>query len=129
MDPSRRADSSFGACAYMAIRDREKRFKPWLRLGLGITIPLIAYLAFQRGLSGELLPNTFFAKQAEYAVLRELPLVVRMLTQIGIPGEWLGNPACKPVGRLSGLLIVLVPGLLIPFGGPSARENGLSSFR
>lgn len=99
--------------AYLAIRDREKRFKPWLRLGLGITIPLLAYLAFQRGLSGELLPNTFFAKQAEYAVLRELPLVVRMLTQIGIPGEWLGEPGLQTGGPLIGVLIVLVPGLLI----------------
>ena len=99
--------------AYMAIRDREKRFKPWLNLGLGITIPLIAYLAFQRGLSGEFLPNTFFAKQAEYAVLRELPLLVRMLTQIGIPGEWLGEPGLQTGGPIIGVLIVLVPGLLI----------------
>jgi hypothetical protein len=72
---------------YMAIRDREKRFNEWLRLGIGIAVPLVAYLAFQRGLSGELMPNTFFAKQAEYAELRELPLLVRLLTQIGIPGE------------------------------------------
>ncbi len=99
--------------ATMVIRDRERRLKQWLRLGLGIAIPLLAYLAFQRGLSGELLPNTFFAKQAEYALLRELPIWVRMLTQIGIPGEWLGEPGLQTGGPLVGVLIVLVPGLLI----------------
>lgn len=99
--------------AYMAYRNREKRFEEWLRLGIGIAIPLIAYLAFQRGLSGVLLPNTFFAKQAEYAALRELPLVVRLLTQIGIPGEWLGVTGLQTGGPLIGVLIVLVPGLLI----------------
>jgi hypothetical protein len=98
---------------YMAIRDREKHFREWLRLGIGIAVPLLAYLAFQRGLSGEILPNTFFAKQAEYAALRELPLVVRLLTQIGIPGEWLGVTGLQTGGPLIGVLIVLVPGLLV----------------
>jgi hypothetical protein len=74
---------------------------------------LVAYLAFQRGLSGELLPNTFFAKQAEYAALRELPILVRLLTQIGIPGEWLGVTGLQTGGPLIGVLIVLVPGLLV----------------
>jgi hypothetical protein len=98
---------------YLAIRDREKRFNEWLRLGIGIAVPLVAYLAFQRGLSGELMPNTFFAKQAEYAELRELPLLVRLLTQIGIPGEWLGVTGLQTGGPLIGVLIVMVPGLFV----------------
>jgi hypothetical protein len=74
---------------------------------------MVAYLAFQSGLSGELLPNTFFAKQAEYAALRELPLYVRLLTQIGIPGEWLGVTGMQTGGPLIGVLIVMVPGLFV----------------
>ncbi len=103
----------FAPIGYLVIRDREKRIREWFRLGLGIAVPLVAYFAFQRGLSGELLPNTFFAKQAEYAVLREFPLFVRLLTQIGIPGEWLGAAGLQTGGPLIGVLIVLVPGLLI----------------
>jgi len=98
---------------YMAIRDRELRLRKWFRLGIGIAVPLVPYLAFQRGLSGDLLPNTFFAKQAEYAVLRELPLHIRMLTQAGIPGEWLGATGLQTGGPLIGVLVVLVPGLLV----------------
>ena len=99
--------------AYMAIRDREKRIKEWLSLGIGTAVPVAAYLIFQRGLSGELLPNTFFAKQAEYSALRELPLLVRLLTQAGIPGEWLGATGLQTGGPLIGVLVVLIPGLFI----------------
>ncbi|MFV1860062.1 MAG: hypothetical protein ACC647_12025 [Anaerolineales bacterium] len=98
---------------YLAIRDREKRLKEWLRMGIGIAAPLIPYLAFQRWLSGEFWPNTFFAKQAEYAALRELPLWVRWLTQAGIPGEWLGATGLPTGGPLIGVLIVLLPGVFI----------------
>jgi len=108
---------------YMVIRDREKRFKEWLRLGIGIAVPLVAYLVFQRGLSGEILPNTFFAKQAEYAVLRELPLSVRLLTQMGIPGEWLGVTGLQTGGPLIGILILLVPGLLISIRRSARLRN------
>ncbi|MFQ5942926.1 MAG: hypothetical protein ACE5JF_05170 [Anaerolineales bacterium] len=97
---------------YMAIRDREKRIQRWLRLGAGIAVPLLPYLAFQRWLSGEIWPNTFYAKQAEYASLRELPLLVRLLTQAGVPGEWLGAPGLQEGGPLVGVLVVLLPGLL-----------------
>jgi hypothetical protein len=98
---------------YLAIRDREKRLREWLRLGFGIAVPFLPYLAFQRWLSGELWPNTFYAKQAEYAVLRELPLWVRLLTQAGIPGEWLGATGLQTGGPLIGVLIVLLPGVFI----------------
>ncbi|GMR11381.1 MAG: hypothetical protein BMS9Abin28_2212 [Anaerolineae bacterium] len=98
---------------YLAIRDREKRLQEWLRLGIGIAVPLIPYLAFQRWLSGELWPNTFFAKQAEYAALRELPVLVRLLAQAGIPGDWLGAPSLQTGGPLIGVLIALLPGVFI----------------
>lgn len=84
-----------------------------LRLALGMAVPLAGYLTFQRGLSGEWWPNTFFAKQAEYASLRAAPLIVRVLSQIGIPGEWLGAPALEAGGPLIGMLLALLPGLVI----------------
>jgi hypothetical protein len=108
---------------YLAIRDRETRLREWLRLGVGIAAPLAAYLAFQRGLSGELLPNTFFAKQAEYAFLRELPLLTRYLMQIGIPGAWLGQTGQQEGGALIGILIVLIPGLFVSIWHYTRSKN------
>ena len=101
------------AVGYMLLRDREKVLRPWLSLAFGLTVPLLPYLAFQRWLSGEILPNTFFAKQAEYAALRELPFLVRWLTQAGIPGDWLGADGLPSGGPVIGVLMVLLPGLLI----------------
>ncbi|MBN2500027.1 MAG: hypothetical protein JXB38_04610, partial [Anaerolineales bacterium] len=43
------------------------------------------YLFFNRALAGEWWPNTFFAKQAEYAVHQNIPLVKRLLQQYGQP--------------------------------------------
>lgn len=99
--------------AYLVLRDRERKFNRWLSLGAGLVLPSLPYLAFQRWLSGDLWPNTFYAKQAEYAALRELPLLVRLLTQIGIPGEWLGQSSLQEGGPLIGVLLVLLPGLFI----------------
>ena len=104
---------TIAALGYLAIRDREKRLRQWVGVAIGIAIPFLPYLAFQQWLSGELWPNTFFAKQAEYAALRELPLTIRLLSQAGIPGEWLGWSDLKTGGPLVGVLIVLLPGLII----------------
>jgi len=101
------------AVGYMLLRDREKVLRPWLSLAFGLTVPLLPYFAFQRWLSGEIFPNTFFAKQAEYAALRELPFLVRWLTQAGIPGDWLGADGLQSGGPVIGVLMVLLPGLLI----------------
>lgn len=101
-------------------RDRPGRLA---RLALGMAVPFAAYLAFQRGLSGEWWPNTFFAKQAEYASLRSIAWVVRLLAQIGIPGAWLGAPALEPGGPLVGLLLVLAPGLVMSTGQHLRRRN------
>lgn len=84
-----------------------------VRLGLGAALPLTGYLLLQRALSGNWWPNTFFAKQAEYMLLREIPLWIRLLAQLGIPGEWLGAPGLDPGGPLVGMLTPLLPGLLI----------------
>lgn len=43
------------------------------------------YLMFNKLLAGNWWPNTFFAKQAEYAILRELPLWRRYLAELSLP--------------------------------------------
>ncbi len=51
----------------------------------GVLVLVLPYLAFNSWLSGEMLPSTYFAKQAEYAVLRSLPLIQRLGDQLLIP--------------------------------------------
>lgn len=70
---------------------------PWT---FAVAAPLIgAYLAFNHSLSGEWWPTTFYAKQAEYAVLRARPLLTRLFEQAQAP--------------LVGMGMVLLPGLAL----------------
>lgn len=62
-----------------------QRFRDLAALGLGSAFLVGPYLAFNWLLSGEIWPSTFYAKQAEYAALRQVPLVGRMLAQLGLP--------------------------------------------
>ncbi|RME06526.1 MAG: hypothetical protein D6803_06320 [Anaerolineae bacterium] len=58
------------------------------RLGLsalGLALLFAPYLAFNRHVAGAWWPNTFYAKQAEYAVLRQAPLWRRFLQQAALP--------------------------------------------
>jgi len=66
-----------------------------LSLGFGVFFAL--YLLFNLAITGTPLPNTFYAKQAEYAALRELPLIKRFLEQISLP--------------LVGVGVLLLPGV------------------
>ncbi len=59
------------------------RLLGWFFLGFGALF--LPYLVFNQALAGAWWPNTFFAKQAEYAVLREQPLFVRLVQQAGLP--------------------------------------------
>lgn len=54
-----------------------------LVVGGGVFVGL--YLLFNYWIGGQVWPNTFFAKQAEYAVLREIPLSRRWLAQLSLP--------------------------------------------
>jgi len=54
-------------------------------LGLGILLLVLPYLAFNRVLASAWMPNTFFAKQAEYAVQRQTPLWQRWMDQAALP--------------------------------------------
>lgn len=78
------------------------RIQAALRLGGGFILMFIPYLLFNRGLSGTWWPNTFFAKQAEYAILLQIPLWKRFLSEVFLlligPGALL----------IPGFLLVLV---------------------
>jgi hypothetical protein len=60
-----------------------------LRAGLGLILGFILlfvpYLAFNQVLAGAWWPNTFFAKQAEYAILRQQSLLLRFVNQVELP--------------------------------------------
>lgn len=53
-------------------------------LFLLIVFSLVAYLFFNQSVSGAWFPTTFYAKQAEYAQLRQLPLVYRLWQQFSV---------------------------------------------
>ena len=80
------------------------KYRPGLKLrivmlvGAGFLVLFIPYLWFNHSLSGSLWPNTLFAKQAEYASLREAPFLQRYLVQARLP--------------LVGVGVMLLPGFI-----------------
>jgi hypothetical protein len=80
-------------------KDRASRFRSGGLVLLGFALLFGLYLWFNRGLAGAWWPNTFYAKQAEYAVLQELPLIKRLLQQFSLP--------------LVGVGVVLLPGFVL----------------
>jgi hypothetical protein len=86
-----------------------KKIKQSLFLMLGFSIPFILYLIFNQVTSGSIWPNTFYAKQAEYAVLRDLPLISRLGKQFFAP--------------LPGIGIILLPGFMITFYNAIRTRN------
>lgn len=80
--------------------------RSWRKLGTtllgligGLSLFLLPYMGLNWLLSGEILPTTFFAKQAEYAVLRQLPIINRLLRIGSLP--------------LIGVVSILVPGIVL----------------
>lgn len=67
--------------ALLAEAGWSRRWRALLNLLLGCGAPLLLYLLFNLRLNGSPWPNTFYAKQAEYAVLRQLPFWKRYLNQ------------------------------------------------
>ena len=76
----------------------QKRLQALVSLGVGFGSLFALYLLFNLMISGSPLPNTFYAKQAEYAAYLKLPFLER-----------LGGEAL-PV--LEGIGIILLPGLV-----------------
>lgn len=85
----------------------DRRWPAILRTGAlvagGIGLVVAPYLALNFRLSGTLWPNTFYAKQAEYAILTLQPLAVR-LWRVGTT-PWVGAQALLVVGLLRALYL------------------------
>jgi hypothetical protein len=62
-----------------------QRARDALSLSLGVALLFLPYLIFNRFLAGSWWPNTFFAKQAEYAVHRLPALWRRVLAEASLP--------------------------------------------
>jgi len=88
---------------WIILTRKRQRFDRFLvkmaHLLLGLAVLIIPYLVFNRMLSGDWWPTTFYAKQAEYAVMRQAPLLRRVLEQLGLP--------------LIGVLSLLLPGIVL----------------
>jgi hypothetical protein len=56
-----------------------------LRLICGFSLFFLPYLFFNLQIQGSLWPNTFYAKQAEYAALQERSLALRVLDELSLP--------------------------------------------
>jgi hypothetical protein len=78
------------------IRDYFVRF---FEVGVAFAILFVPYLLFNLQLSNELWPTTFFAKQREYAILKEQSIILRLLSQYSRP--------------LVGTGILLLPGIFL----------------
>jgi hypothetical protein len=87
---------------WVAFQNTNQFRKILRRLGfvlIGAVLLIGPYMAFNYSLSHELWPTTFYAKQAEYAVYREIPFFNRLWTQLAPP--------------LAGVCALLVPGLVL----------------
>jgi len=87
-----------GLVLYFSQDNWSSRVKLGLYFLVGFTLVFIPYLGFNHYLSDTWWPNTYFAKQAEYAVHRQLPLLMRLISQFTLP--------------LVGVGVVLLPGFL-----------------
>ncbi len=76
-----------------------KRFQAIWKVSLGFALLFIPYLIFNQWTGGSLWPNTYYAKQAEYAILQQQPMWVRFLK--------LGQEPLTGVGA------VLLPGVIL----------------
>lgn len=85
-----------------------QRVKTMVVFGGTAVLPLLPYFAFNLWSSGSIWPNTFYAKQIEYAVLLEQPLLARLARLLYFS---LGGPESGWRG-LSGAHLLLLPGLV-----------------
>ncbi len=86
-----------------------KRLRALVNLGVGFGSLFALYLLFNLMISGSPLPNTFYAKQAEYADALKLPFLVRF-----------GSEAL-PV--LEGMGVILLPGMALTLVSAIRRRD------
>lgn len=110
--------SLFAAGLLIAGDTWKTRIKDVGRLLLGASIPLVPYFAFNLWASGSIWPNTFYAKQVEYASLYVQPLVLRFVRLLylslgGVSNGWRGISAAH---------LLLLPGLVVAVIGALRRD-------
>lgn len=101
-----------GPVAWMIIFQTDSNKNRLIRLGmmfLGAIIPIAAFLLFNRALSGNPWPTTFYAKQAEYAVLLQSSFFSRFFHIASLP--------------LVGVGILLLPGFIFQFWNIVKNRN------
>ncbi len=70
---------------FLTERGWKGRLKGMLWLAGGAALCFVPYLVFNLLVQGSLWPNTFYAKQAEYAAARQLPLLLRYWNELRMP--------------------------------------------
>jgi hypothetical protein len=92
------------------IQNLKSLLKQWLGLVIGLSLPVLPYLAFHLQLTGLLFPNTLYAKQAEYGVILEaFPLWWRLFGGVAAPETVQGVFRVIFIGSQ----ILLLPGLIL----------------
>jgi hypothetical protein len=101
------------------------RTRSALDVAVGFGAVFLPYLAFNQWLAGTAWPNTFYAKQAEYAVLRGLPLWQRLTRMAVLP--FVGGQALLLPGlvwqRVCVALASDLPARPLPDPGDSPRRS------
>lgn len=97
-----------GLAGLFAHGSMRKRITWAAAAGVGLALVVGPFLAFNVAVSGSPLPNTFYAKQTEYAVLWTQPFLQRFAAQAGV--------------ALVGTQLLLIPGLLWMVGNLIGRR-------
>jgi hypothetical protein len=82
-----------------------------IRLSIGFATGFLPYIFFNRMVSGGWFPNTFYAKQAEYAIYQQIPLLERFISLAVLP--------------LIGAGVLLLPGMLYVLWASIKRRHAL----
>lgn len=78
-------------CIYANHSDWKQRVKIGLRSVFAGLVPFGAYLLFNFLIAGQIWPNTFYAKQAEYASMQETSVFLRFANLIVLPLVGVGS--------------------------------------
>lgn len=101
----------FGAITFFDNPDSRRAGMAWgIGIALGWTAGIAPYAALNLSVSGELLPSTASAKQAEYAASLAAPLIERVW--------WMIRPLA------AGVQIMLLPGLFVALYGIARQGSG-----
>ncbi|KPL74340.1 hypothetical protein ADN00_13645 [Ornatilinea apprima] len=77
-----------GPILFVAALEKTSDLPTWKKAAFalaGFSLAFVPYLGFNLSISGSIWPNTFYAKQAEYAVLYQTPLILRFLNLARLP--------------------------------------------